>query len=85
MAAIFSRWRLNGILVLKKLKVQLKIAHITRKNDRTIQNEQRKYQIQNMDPGTALGAYPASPPLVIKKLLMNKKEFNANMFRALPL
>ena len=62
MAAIFSRWRLNGILVLKKLKVQLKIAHITRKNDRTIQNEQRKYQIQNMDPGTALGAYPPPPP-----------------------
>ena len=52
MAAIFSRWRLYGILVLKKkLKVQLKIAHLTRKNDKTIQNDERKYYFKSWTQG----------------------------------
>ena len=33
MAAIFSRWRLYGILVLKKLEVQLKMVDLTREEN----------------------------------------------------
>ena len=58
MGAIFSRWRLYSILVhvlKKKLKVQLEIAYLTRKNDKTNQKDKRKYQLPKADPGAALG------------------------------
>ena len=57
MAATFSRWRIYGILVLKKLKVQLKNCTFnTLKKDKTIRNDERKYKLQKEDQGTALGA-----------------------------
>ena len=44
MHAIFSRWPLYGTFVLEKnLKVQMKVAHLTRKNDKTIQNDGGTY------------------------------------------
>ena len=40
----FSRRWLYGILVLKKkIKTQLKIAHLTRQNVKTNQNDKREY------------------------------------------
>ena len=31
--------------------VHLKIAHLTRKKDKTIQNDEMKYNLQKVDPG----------------------------------
>ena len=37
------------------------MADLTRKKDKTIWNDKKKYLLQKVDPGTALGAQP--PPL----------------------